>query len=309
MKRQLTKYRQNFLKFDSEFNTIPFSEISEMERNAIMGVLYQLQNREKNIVEVDIGELFKGINKKLTEAQKSQMLELLGRKFFCTGVMEQYINEQNHFVKSITLIFDHFKLEYKDETQTILKRLTARVSKSFIDYFNRITKNFTLLDLEVYQTVRSSLAKDLFKLLSQYRGGKTKDLKYVNVAEYAEELGIDKTKLKNYACALFNFDKLKELMCYTNSENKVFIKELKRVVTQLSSPIKTTNIIPLPELKMYVERSKTGQGRKASRVIFFFKRNLNKNEMEQSKALALGKITPLEVAANQNDVEKVTGEP
>ncbi len=258
------------LKFENEFNTIPFSGLSTLERNIIIEVLYRLQEQRDLIIEISYEQLAKSINingANKDRAQITRIIQSLGESFFHSSIQTERDNADGTYTVSLFHLFDLFNLNFHANHE--LKSVSVRINPEFAHYINNVKEQFTLVDVLMYKKLKSKYGKDLYKLLRQYRFSRYRDDPRLSFA-------------------YFEFEKFKQIMDFpVKMPTKEVIRRIKKAVTELTTDYKLYGIsrAPFTNLNFTCEKAAAGSGGKYISIRFTFAREPTGAEKNQIRLL------------------------
>ena len=240
--------------YANEFNNIVLSDLNAKTLDILMVALTHLRQRGTDLVEIPLADIRKSANiKSYTNEQFVNIVVSL-----C-----EYIDEKTTIKKrpdqlnyGLYHIFTAFEINWEKQT------LAVAISPLFVKWFNNLTKGFTFFELAEFTGIKSKYAKNLYRLLQQYKS--TGSLTY-EIDDLREKMGVPKTyTIKNFIHKRLN-PALEELNEYFTGLNVEYIKAKKA-----GSPIEKirfsfdTITKPLPaDISAYIhekrEREVTGR--------------------------------------------------
>ena len=150
------------VKYNNSLNDISFRKFTSIELDLFFSICFLL--KEKGVEEMDFS--FDEIKK------------LIGYKF--TGIDRFYKDLKSMYKKllNLTISYERGKKGDREFTEFVLfnrytineseRKIKIKINPDFYFILNELTSNFTRFELREFAKLRSSYAKQMFKLLSQY---------------------------------------------------------------------------------------------------------------------------------------------
>ena len=150
------------VKYSNSLNDISFRKFTSIELDLFFSICFLL--KEKGVEEMDF--TFDEIKK------------LIGYKF--TGVDRFYKDLKSMYKKliNLTITYERGEKGYREFTEFVLfnryninereKKIKIKINHDFYFILNELTSNFTRFEVREFARLRSSYAKQMFKLLAQY---------------------------------------------------------------------------------------------------------------------------------------------
>lgn len=156
MKNKLTAVYHNNL------NRIPLADMSEVERNLMIAVIAKMKEKHGDIVELSFDFFQKVLNKTACYSREKtlEVLEQLKKHFFHLSF--EKISDDGEWIDMV-----HFfqMMSIRRDKQA----MRFQVNPAFEYIINDVFANFTKFEVEEFLNIRGKYAKDLYRLLKQYR--------------------------------------------------------------------------------------------------------------------------------------------
>ena len=149
---------KNMVKYHNDMNSLSLRKFTSREISLFYTICTFMRDRKDAKYELSFNDLktVSGLNFQSKE-EFHKYIELLADKLLSIILTLEDKNSVEKFV-----LFTTFKIE-KDE-----EYISIAVNKDYLYFFNNLTKHFTLFDLQVLNSLSSSYAKHLYRLLKQY---------------------------------------------------------------------------------------------------------------------------------------------
>lgn len=168
MKKQC-KELQESVSFHNNLNKIPFSKLNEIERSLAMMLLIHVKEKGSDLIEFSASDLKSKLQKNYTETQFKALIQGLHDHFFNID-FETVAQMQDGTVEvDYHHLFNHFTIIFTDNTKKIVKAVRLQVNPPFLYIVNNLVKCFTTFELREFCLVQGKYAKDLYRLLKQYK--------------------------------------------------------------------------------------------------------------------------------------------
>lgn len=166
------------VKYHNDFNTVNMRGWTKEEMNFMFAVLSKAKEKGTDLIEFDKTQLTELA--KYSERHKMRLHDVL--KNLVDHVIEmKYIEETTHSYAVMNL-FQRFEVRWNDDYSEMHAKI--RVSSDFEYILNKLNANFTKFELEEFIGLRSTYAKQMYRLLKQwrtkgYKEWSVQDLKYL----------------------------------------------------------------------------------------------------------------------------------
>ena len=184
------------VKYHNDFNTVNMRGWTKEEMNFMFAVLSKAKEKGTDLIEFDKTQLTELAQ--YSERHKMRLHDVL--KNLVDHVTEmKYIEETTHSYEVMNL-FQRFKVQWNEDYTEM--HATIRVSSDFEYILNQLNANFTKFELDEFIKLRSTYAKQMYRLLKQwrtkgYREYSVKDLRYLlAIPDCYKSSDIDKRVLK-----------------------------------------------------------------------------------------------------------------
>lgn len=192
MRKTYVPYRRLVI-YHNKFNLVSLKDLDNLENNLLFSIFNQMKYDDSEFFfRLDELKGMIGGNKNLTNIEVINKLESLKSKFF--GLYFDIILPRRDIT---TNLFSQMIIEYTIDNK-IFKGLTIKLNVDAIDIFQKLKKEFTSFDLQIFKKLKSKYSKSLFRLLSQYSSLGKYQCNYQWLREY---LGVP----TNYDYKTFNF--------------------------------------------------------------------------------------------------------
>lgn len=184
------------VKYHNDLNTVNMRGWTKEEMNFMFAVLARAKEKGTDLIEFDKTQLTELAqysvrnNMRLHDVLKNLVDHVTEMK---------YIEETTHSYEVMNL-FQRFKVQWNEDYSEM--HATIRVSSDFEYILNQLNANFTKFELDEFIKLRSTYAKQMYRLLKQWRtvGHKewsVRDLKYLlAIPDCYKSSDIDKRVLK-----------------------------------------------------------------------------------------------------------------
>lgn len=184
------------VKYHNDLNTVNMRGWTKEEMNFMFAVLSKAKEKGTDLIEFDKAQLTELAQ--YSERHKMRLHDVL--KNLVDHVTEmKYIEETTHSYEVMNL-FQRFKVQWNEDYTEM--HATIRVSSDFEYILNQLNANFTKFELDEFIKLRSTYAKQMYRLLKQwrtkgYREYSVKDLRYLlAIPDCYKSSDIDKRVLK-----------------------------------------------------------------------------------------------------------------
>lgn len=151
------------VKYHNDFNTVNMRGWTKEEMNFMFAVLSKAKEKGTDLIEFDKTQLTELAQ--YSERHKMRLHDVL--KNLVDHVTEmKYIEETTHSYEVMNL-FQRFKVQWNEDYTEM--HATIRVSSDFEYILNQLNANFTKFELDEFIKLRSTYAKQMYRLLKQWR--------------------------------------------------------------------------------------------------------------------------------------------
>ena len=171
-------------RYNNQLNTVPMRKWSPEEQNFFFAIITQARDKGTTLLEFQKDDLIEFANYSLKYNKRFyETMESLVEKLSTM----RYKERTSHSFQIMTL-FQRFKIDWSED----LSEMTAqiKISEDFDYIVNKLDAEFTQFELKQFTNIRSSYAKEMFKMLKQWR---TVGKKEYSVAEFRELLQVPKS--------------------------------------------------------------------------------------------------------------------
>ena len=248
--------------YHNALNKVPFSKLNDIERSIVMIMLCQVKEKGSEVISFPIDVIKKHIKGDYSNQALKEILTGLKDHFF--NLHFDVIRDIDHRYQAIDThhLFNKFTLITDKEREDAVIKVELQVNPPFLYIVNNLIKNFTSFELVEFCSIRGKYAKDLYRLLKQYRTtGK----------------------------ALFNWLEFKEQM---NFPAKASVRDidtiLEKAIKELTRPLdlmdRASGKQPFTNLKLKKAYDKKKRGSPITTITFTFDHQLpNKKAYEKIK--------------------------
>lgn len=208
---------QIMIKYHNDMNLVVFKNFTQRELNLFYSICALMENKNFEETIIPFDEI-----KKITEDTFRSESELI-QYIFSTN--EKFMKIRGRIKQgAVTTQFILFPVFKTNEDE---KTLTVQINKDFIYILNEfINGQFTMFELQEFNSLKSSYSKNLFKLLKQFR---SKGEFYITTQRFREILDIP-VKYRMSEIDKFVFTPiLKELPNYFSNLSVVKVKKGKTI--------------------------------------------------------------------------------
>ena len=151
------------VKYHNDFNTVNMRGWTKEEMNFMFAVLSKAKEKGTDLIEFDKTQLTELAQ--YSERHKMRLHDVL--KNLVDHVTEmKYIEETTHSYEVMNL-FQRFKVQWNEDYTEM--HATIRVSGDFEYILNQLNANFMKFELDEFIKLRSTYAKQMYRLLKQWR--------------------------------------------------------------------------------------------------------------------------------------------
>ena len=151
------------VKYHNDLNTVNMRGWTKEEMNFMFAVLSKAKEKGTDLIEFDKTQLTELAQ--YSERHKMRLHDVL--KNLVDHVTEmKYIEETTHSYEVMNL-FQRFKVQWNEDYTEM--HATIRVSSDFEYILNQLNANFTKFELDEFIKLRSTYAKQMYRLLKQWR--------------------------------------------------------------------------------------------------------------------------------------------
>lgn len=151
------------VKYHNDFNTVNMRGWTKEEMNFMFAVLSKAKEKGTDLIEFDKTQLTELAQ--YSERHKMRLHDVL--KNLVDHVTEmKYIEETTHSYEVMNL-FQRFKVQWNEDYTEM--HATIRVSSDFEYILNQLNANFMKFELDEFIKLRSTYAKQMYRLLKQWR--------------------------------------------------------------------------------------------------------------------------------------------
>lgn len=189
------KRKKDIVVFKNEFNEVALKGFKAVEIDLLFAIMSQLRNEGTNDVTLSFDQL-----RSLSKYNKSNALKPFVDDLESTYDKLIKLNIKFGSEKKWTKFVFFTKYSVDEEEQTV----TISVNPEFEGLINKISKNFTKLELEEITSLSSSYSKNCYRLLKQFRSSGEV---YITVEEFRRILDVP----ESYSYGGFNQRVLKQI--------------------------------------------------------------------------------------------------
>ena len=148
------------VKYNNQLNNVSLRGFKEIEISLFFAICAKVKGAENNVVELDFDYL-KSITKQKNHIGNEQYARILDEMAEKLQKLS-FVYVDDHSITRGTL-FPIFQSDWADKT------LKVKVSEEFEFLFNQLSKEFTRFELDEFLRAKGIYAKQLYRLLKQYR--------------------------------------------------------------------------------------------------------------------------------------------
>ena len=164
------------VKYDNYMNSLRFKGFTAMDFNFLMMLCSKMRDKRTNKLEFTFAEL-KHIADYPTKNSNKRFVNDILRMNDKLMSMKCLLKKDDEIFQFV--LFPTFSLNEKKEI------LTVSVNEKFMFILNDITRNFTRFELEQFVKIESKHAKNLYRLLKQYR---TTGILEISLSDFREKM-------------------------------------------------------------------------------------------------------------------------
>lgn len=148
------------VKYDNFLNSLSLKNFTGTELDMLMTLCQRARDKECDVVQLDFAEMqgLMNLQKNMTAKQFEAALDKMNEKL---NKVSCHIKTETKSIRFV--LFPTFEADYQE------RRLRVRVNQDFRFVLNALTKNFTRFELTEFTALDSKYAKNLYRLLKQYR--------------------------------------------------------------------------------------------------------------------------------------------
>ena len=154
--------------YHNALNKVPFAQLNEVERNLVMILLCQVKEKGGDVISFPAEIIKNHLKGNYTADDLKQLLVGLKEHFF--NLKFDVIREVNDKYQAIDThhLFNRFSIITEKQNGEVA-RVELQVNPPFLYIVNNLVNNFTSFEIEEFCSIRGKYAKDLYRLLKQYR--------------------------------------------------------------------------------------------------------------------------------------------
>ena len=252
--------------YHNALNKVPFSQLNEIERNLVMILLCQVKEKGGEVISFPIDVIKKHLIANYTNDLLKQILVGLKEHFF--NLKFEVMRELNDKYQAIDThhLFNRFTLITNKDKSGEIERIELQVNPPFLFIVNNLVNNFTSFEIQEFCSIRGKYAKDLYRLLKQYR---TSGIAIFKWSDFKEQMGFSEK------ASVRDIDKIIDKS----------IKELSRELDLIDKASKRQAFTNLTATKNY---DLNRRGRPITTITFTFKKEIPTKQgyKEVKKAIA-----------------------
>lgn len=148
------------VKYDNFLNSLSLKGFTGTELDMLMTLCQKARDKECDVVQLDFAEMqsLMNLHYNMTSKQFEAALDKMNEKL---NKVSCHIKTETKSIRFV--LFPTFEADYQE------RRLRVRVNQDFRFVLNALTKNFTRFELTEFTALDSKYAKNLYRLLKQYR--------------------------------------------------------------------------------------------------------------------------------------------
>lgn len=177
----MNEQHKNIVKYHNDLNEITFQKFNQVDFDFFMVLCSKLRDSQNNEVTISFDDFkqLAGYSPKTSEQRFVNEVDSMNLKqLLSTGRIVE-----GDKIKRFTLFTD-FEIDQSRRT------ITAKVNVSYRYILNEVTKNFTRFELQEFISLDSKYAKNLYRLLKQFR---TTGLYKVDYQDFKRLMSIPKS--------------------------------------------------------------------------------------------------------------------
>ena len=147
-------------KYHNKLNEISFRNFNSVELNIFFSICSQM--KERGLAEITFSFEELRILSEFSRTSNSEFVNLL-RKVYKKMLNLVYQIESDNGDIEYFVLFTNFKISPSNKTVDI------QVNKKFDFILNKLTSNFTVVELEEFTNLKSSYSKNMYRLLKQWK--------------------------------------------------------------------------------------------------------------------------------------------
>ncbi|EMH44289.1 initiator RepB protein [Helicobacter pylori GAM96Ai] len=159
------KNNNNKVVIHNNIYKIDLGKLNSKENDLLFAIFSFLKDKGNTVIKFTLKDLKILINEhKINHQELEKLVISLWEKLR----MVNFWVIGKGFKKNV-MLFDHFKLNYSDESNKQFLSIEIQINNENFGYlFNELFKNFTKFDLKQFQNIKSKYAKNIFRLLKRY---------------------------------------------------------------------------------------------------------------------------------------------
>lgn len=151
------------VKYHNDFNTVNMRGWTKEEMNFMFAVLSKAKEKGTDLIEFDKTQLTELAQ--YSERHKMRLHDVL--KNLVDHVTEMKYIEETTYSYEVMNLFQRFKVQWNEDYTEM--HATIRVSSDFEYILNQLNANFMKFELDEFIKLRSTYAKQMYRLLKQWR--------------------------------------------------------------------------------------------------------------------------------------------
>lgn len=254
----------DLVKFHNNLNKIPFNSLNELERNIVMSMLVQVKEKGGDVIKYSVKDIKEAIKDR--HLQNEQLINVInGLKNHFFNISFEVISKpdiQGRVYSDLCHLFNRFRTIYTDSTKSTVEYIELQVNPPFLYLVNDLVKDFTTFELMEFCAVKGKYAKDLYRILKQYKGT---------------------------GMAIFAWEDFKKILCVPQNypardiEYKIIKPAIKELTRKLDLIDKACNRSAYQSIEYIKIKDEKARGKPIKLIKFIFDKEVKKQIPEDKK--------------------------
>lgn len=159
LEKEKQKGYRIMIKYHNDMNLVAFKNFNQRELNIFFSICALMKEKGDNTITFSYNELKKLINAKLPTNQVFE--DLLVSTYNKLLELQLGYHDENKIVRFV--LFTGYTVDKEK------KEISIRVNHDYAYVLNDLSSNFTIFELQEFNTLASSYSKNMFRLLKQFK--------------------------------------------------------------------------------------------------------------------------------------------
>lgn len=173
------------VKYGNQMNAVPFKKFNKRDLNIFFAIVSRMRDKGSRNITFSFNKIMNlsGID---YHRHHARFIRDLKSTYHKMQNLTLYYSDKNKFISWV--LFTRFEIDGKDQACTV------KVNPDLLGVLNNLAKQFTRFSLAEFDRIGSSYAKNMFRLIKQYR---TTGKVFLPMKKFRELLGVPKSYSTN----------------------------------------------------------------------------------------------------------------